>query len=97
MKPRYTDAFWGEHPFDGDMILIKNKNKNKNKISSKLPKSARMAHLTRHTDAHPLSPEPPGAYHVHTGLSNDALPTRAQKLGCLRLGQNRRKIPTALR
>ena len=31
MKPRYTDAFWGEHPFDGDMILIKNKNKN-NKI-----------------------------------------------------------------
>ena len=29
MKPRYTDAFWGEHPFDGDMILIKNKNKNK--------------------------------------------------------------------
>ena len=30
MKPRYTDAFWGEHPFDGDMILIKNKN-NKNK------------------------------------------------------------------
>ena len=28
MKPRYTDAFWGEHPFDGDMILIKNKNKN---------------------------------------------------------------------
>ena len=33
MKPRYTDAFWGEHPFDGDMILIKNKNKNKNKHS----------------------------------------------------------------
>ena len=31
MKPRYTDAFWGEHPFDGDMILNKNKNKNKNK------------------------------------------------------------------
>ena len=30
MKPRYTDAFWGEHPFDGDMILIKNKNKNNN-------------------------------------------------------------------
>ena len=30
MKPRYTDAFWGEHPFDGHMILIKNKNKNKN-------------------------------------------------------------------
>ena len=29
MKPRYTDAFWGEHPFDGHMILIKNKNKNK--------------------------------------------------------------------
>ena len=29
MKPRYTDAFWGEHPFDGDMILIKKKNKNK--------------------------------------------------------------------
>ena len=28
MKPRYTDAFWGEHPFDGDMIFIKNKNKN---------------------------------------------------------------------
>ena len=27
MKSRYTDAFWGEHPFDGDMILIKNKNK----------------------------------------------------------------------
>jgi len=23
----------GEHPFDGDMILIKNKNKNKNKIA----------------------------------------------------------------
>ena len=33
MKPRYTDAFWGEHPFDGDMILNKNKNKNKAKIS----------------------------------------------------------------
>ena len=66
-------------------------------VSSKLPKSARMAHLTRHTDAHPLSLGPPGAYHVHTGLSNDALPTRAQKLGCLRLGQNRREIPTALR
>ena len=31
MKPRYTDAFWGEHPFDGYMILIKNKNENKNK------------------------------------------------------------------
>ena len=31
MKPRHTGAFWGEHPFDGDMILIKNKNKNKNK------------------------------------------------------------------
>ena len=31
MKPRYTDAFWGEHPFDGYMILIKNKNKNKKK------------------------------------------------------------------
>ena len=30
MKPRYTDDFWGEHPLDGDMILIKNKNKNKN-------------------------------------------------------------------
>ena len=30
MKPRYTDAFWGEHPFDGDMILNKNKN-NKNR------------------------------------------------------------------
>jgi hypothetical protein len=29
MKPRYTDAFWGEHPFDGHMILNKNKNKNK--------------------------------------------------------------------
>ena len=28
MKPRYTDAFWGEHPFDGDMVLIENKNKN---------------------------------------------------------------------
>ena len=28
MKPRYTDAFWGERPFGGDMILIKNKNKN---------------------------------------------------------------------
>ena len=28
MKPRYTDAFWGKHPFDGDMILNKNKNKN---------------------------------------------------------------------
>ena len=28
-KPRYTDAFWGEHPFDGHMILIKNKNMNK--------------------------------------------------------------------
>ena len=25
-----------------------------------------MAHLTRHTDAHPLSLGPPGAYHVHT-------------------------------
>ena len=24
----------GEHPFDGDMILIKNKNKNKNKNES---------------------------------------------------------------
>ena len=33
IKPRYTDAFWGEHPFDGDMILIKNKNKNKNDYS----------------------------------------------------------------
>ena len=32
MKPRYTDAFWGEHPFDGEMILIKNKNKNKRSI-----------------------------------------------------------------
>ena len=32
MKPRYTDAFWGEHPFDGYMILIKNKNKNKNML-----------------------------------------------------------------
>jgi len=32
MKPRYTDVFWGEHPFDGDMILIKNKNNNKNNI-----------------------------------------------------------------
>ena len=30
MKPRYTDAFWGENPFDGHMTLIKNKNKNKN-------------------------------------------------------------------
>ena len=30
MKPRYTDAFWGKHPFDGDIILYKNKNKNKN-------------------------------------------------------------------
>ena len=30
MKPRYADAFWGEHPFDGYMILIKNNNKNKN-------------------------------------------------------------------
>ena len=29
MKPRYTDAFWGKHPFDGDIILYKNKNKNK--------------------------------------------------------------------
>ena len=28
MKPMYTDAFWVEHPFDGDMILIKNKDKN---------------------------------------------------------------------
>ena len=35
MKPRYTDAFWGEHPFDGYMILIKNKNKN-NKNKNKL-------------------------------------------------------------
>ena len=34
MKPRYTDSFWGEHPFDGDMILIKNKNKNKNRCKS---------------------------------------------------------------
>ena len=32
MKPRYTDAFWGEHPFDGDMILIKNKNNKTKKI-----------------------------------------------------------------
>ena len=33
MKPRYTDAFWGKHPFDGDSIFIKNKNnKNKNNI-----------------------------------------------------------------
>ena len=31
MKLRYTDAFWGKHPFDGDIILYKNKNKNKNK------------------------------------------------------------------
>ena len=62
-----------------------------------LPKSARMAHLTRHTNAHPLSLGPSGAYHAHTGLSNDALPTRAQNLGRLRLGQNRREIPTALR
>ena len=31
MKPRYTDAFWGKHPFDEEMILYKNKNKNKNK------------------------------------------------------------------
>ena len=23
-RTRDTDAFWGEHPFDGDMILIKN-------------------------------------------------------------------------
>ena len=30
MKPRYTDAFWGKHPFDGDSILYKNKNKNNN-------------------------------------------------------------------
>ena len=30
MKPRYTDAFWGKHPFDEEMILYKNKNKNKN-------------------------------------------------------------------
>ena len=30
MKPRYTDAFWGKHPFDEEIILIKNKNKNKN-------------------------------------------------------------------
>ena len=34
MKPRYTDGFWGKHPFDGDIILYKNKNKNKNKDSS---------------------------------------------------------------
>ena len=34
MKPRYTDAFWGEHPFDGDMILNKNKNKNKNNVTT---------------------------------------------------------------
>ena len=35
MKPRYTDAFWGKHPFDEEIILykIKNKNKNKNKNS----------------------------------------------------------------
>ena len=33
MKPRYTDAFWGEHPFDGDMILIKNKNNKNNKYT----------------------------------------------------------------
>ena len=33
MKPRYTDAFWGKHPFDGDIILYKNKNKNKNKVA----------------------------------------------------------------
>ena len=31
-------------------------------------------------DAHPLYLGPPGAYHVHTGLSNDALHTRAQNL-----------------
>ena len=38
MKPRYTDAFWGEHPFDGDMIFIKNKNnKNKNKWCGDVP------------------------------------------------------------
>ena len=36
MKPRYTDAFWGEHPFDGDMILIKNKNKNKNNLARQM-------------------------------------------------------------
>ncbi len=35
MKPRYTDASWVEHPFDGDMILIKNKNKNKNNIKTR--------------------------------------------------------------
>ena len=35
MKPRYTDAFWGEHPFDGDMILIKNKNKNADNVQSR--------------------------------------------------------------
>ena len=28
MKPRYTDAFWGKHPFDEEIILYKNKNKN---------------------------------------------------------------------
>ena len=42
-------------------------------ISGTRPNSARMAHLTRHTDAHPLSLGPPGAYHAHTGLSNNAL------------------------
>ena len=42
-------------------------------VSGTRPKSARMAHPTRHTDAHPLSLGPPGAYHFHTGLSNDAL------------------------
>ena len=26
MKPGYTNAFWGEHPFDDEMILNKNKN-----------------------------------------------------------------------
>ena len=62
-----------------------------------LPKSARMAHLTLHTDAHPLSLGSPGACHAHTGLSHDALPPRAQKLGCLRLGRNRREISTPLR
>ena len=46
MKPRYTDAFWGEHPFDGHMILIKNKNKNKNKNMILLEESNHAARIS---------------------------------------------------
>ena len=53
-------------------------------VSSKLPKSARMAHLTRHTNAHPLSLGPPGAYHVHA----DTQPPLRPKTWMPRLGRN---------